>query len=241
MYKFAPNNFNYVTCDRCFYLKHKLNIEIQGNFPEIFNAFDLKQKDFFLDKGTAAISDQLPDGKFYRTVTKKDRTDRIKKGFPEFNDLEIPATIISKGLKDNKNREYILAGKPDLVVKFKDSFGILDFKTTSDKDKTQSYKFQLESYAQIFENPLDGPKLSPFSNLGLIQFSPEEITSSDLKSMNQKMKISYYPLKRNVEEFSNFITDKIDILENNNIPEKNLNCKICNSADKYSEALSNEK
>ncbi len=47
MYKFAPNNFNYVTCDRCFYLKHKLNIEIQGNFPEIFNAFDLKQKDFF--------------------------------------------------------------------------------------------------------------------------------------------------------------------------------------------------
>ena len=37
------------------------------------------------------------------------------------------------------------------------------------------------------------------------------------------------------------ITDKIDILENNNIPEKNLNCKICNSADKYSEALSNEK
>ena len=52
MYKFAPNNFNYITCDRCFYLKHKLNIEIQGNFPEIFNAFDLKQKDFFLDKGT---------------------------------------------------------------------------------------------------------------------------------------------------------------------------------------------
>ena len=59
--------------------------------------------------------------------------------------------------------------------------------------------------------------------------------------MNQKMKISYYSLKRNVEEFNNFITDKIDILENNNIPEKNLNCKICNSADKYSEALSNEK
>ena len=31
------------------------------------------------------------------------------------------------------------------------------------------------------------------------------------------------------------------IYRNNNIPEKNLNCKICNSADKYSEALSNEK
>ena len=76
-------------------------IRVYLDFPEIFNAFDLKQKDFFLDKGTAAISDQLPDGKFYRTVTKKDRTDRIKKGLSEFNDLEIPATIISKGLKDN--------------------------------------------------------------------------------------------------------------------------------------------
>ena len=30
--------------------------------------------------------------------------------------------------------------------------------------------------------------------------------------MNQKMKISYYSLKRNVEEFNNFITDKIDII-----------------------------
>ena len=50
----------------------------------------------------------------------------------------------------------------------------------------------------VSNTPLDGPKLSPFSNLGLIQFSPEEITSSDLKSMNQKMKISYYSLKRTI-------------------------------------------
>ena len=30
MYKFAPNNFNYVTCDRCFYLLHKLGIVIKN-------------------------------------------------------------------------------------------------------------------------------------------------------------------------------------------------------------------
>ena len=46
MYKFGPNNFNYANCDRCFYLLHKLRIEIKGNFPEIFNTLDLKQKDF---------------------------------------------------------------------------------------------------------------------------------------------------------------------------------------------------
>ena len=39
-YTFAPNNFNYADCNRCFYLKYKLNIEIKGNFPRIFNAFD---------------------------------------------------------------------------------------------------------------------------------------------------------------------------------------------------------
>ena len=31
MFKFAPNNFNYADCDRCFYLKYKLNIEIKEN------------------------------------------------------------------------------------------------------------------------------------------------------------------------------------------------------------------
>ena len=241
MYKLGPNNFNYVSCDRCFYLLHKLKIEIKGNFPEIFSSLDLRQKDFFINKGTSELSEKLPDGKFFKTVTKDERKKRVKKGLAEFNELEIPATITSKGLKDNKGREYILSGKPDLVTKFDNSFGILDFKTTSEKDKSHNYRFQLESYAQIFENPLDGPNLSPFSHMGLIQFTPAEIISSDMKSITQKMKMNYFPLERNVEEFRQFITDKIDILEQNNIPEKNLDCKICNSADKYSEVLSNEK
>ena len=241
MYKFGPNNFNYVSCDRCFYLLHKLRIEIKGNFPEIFSSLDLRQKDFFINKGTSELSEKLPDGKFFKTVTKDERKKRVKKGLAEFNELEIPATITSKGLKDNKGREYILSGKPDLVTKFDSSFGILDFKTTSEKDKSHNYRFQLESYAQIFENPLDGPNLFPFSHMGLIQFTPAEIISSDMKSITQKMKMNYFPLERNVEEFRQFITDKIDILEQNNVPEKNLDCKICNSADKYSEVLSNEK
>ena len=70
----------------------------------------------------------------------------------------------------------------------------MDFKTTSEKDKSHNYRFQLESYAQIFENPLDGPMLTPFSHMGLIQFTPGEIISSDLKSINQKMKMNYLSL-----------------------------------------------
>ena len=238
MYKFGPNNFNYVSCDRCFYLLHKLGIQIKGNFPEIFNTLDLKQKDFFINKGTSELSDNLPKGKFFKTVNKVERNKRKKNGLPEFKELEIPATITSKGLKDNKGREYILSGKPDLVTKFEKSFGILDFKTTSEKDKSHNYRFQLESYAQIFENPLDGPTLTPFSHMGLIQFTPAN-NFKWLKSINQKWKW-IFSAKRDKEEFNQFITDRIDVLEQNQIPNKFSECKISNSADKYSEAV-NEK
>lgn len=241
MYTFAPNDLNYANCSRCFYLKKKLQIEIKGNFPSIFNAFDLKQKDFYIDKGTRSFTDKLPEGKFFKTITKKERDKRKKDEIPEFNDLEIPGIIQSLELKDNKGRAFFLKGKPDLVVKFKDSYGILDFKTTSDEDKTQSYKFQLEAYAQIFENPHEGPELKPVSHLGLIQFTPDEIFDADFENCKQKMKINYFPLTRNSDEFKKFITEKIDILESNKIPLKYEKCKICNSADKYMEVMNNEK
>ena len=51
--------------------------------------------------------------------------------------------------------------------------------------------------------------------------------------------MNYFPIKRDTEEFKQFITDKIDILEGNQIPNKSLECKICNSADKYSEVVTN--
>ena len=76
MYTFAPNDLNYTNCSRCFYLKKKLQIEIKGNFPSIFNAFDLKQKDFYIDKSTRSFTDKLPEGKFFKTVTKKERDKR---------------------------------------------------------------------------------------------------------------------------------------------------------------------
>ena len=50
--------------------------------------------------------------------------------------MEIPALIKSKELNDKNNRKFVLKGKPDLVVKFENDYGILDFKTTSQEDKT---------------------------------------------------------------------------------------------------------
>lgn len=235
---FSPNNLNYITCERCFYLGQKLKIVFKGGFPQIFNTFDLTQKDYFLDKGTAGISKLLPEGKFFKTVTKTTRKERIKNSLPEFNDLEIPGNIKSIELKDNKSRLFTLGGRPDLVVKFKNSFGVLDFKTTGKEDKTQKYKYQLEAYAQIFENPNnETPTLTPITHLGLIQFTPSNIIKHDSKSCTQKIETNYFPLERNNEskaEFLKFMTYLIDILEKNSIPNKSLSCGICNAADEYS-------
>ena len=43
----------------------QIKIEIKGNFPEIFSSLDLRQKDFFINKGTSELSEKLPDGKFF--------------------------------------------------------------------------------------------------------------------------------------------------------------------------------
>ncbi len=241
-YTFAPNNLNYVTCNRCFYLMYKHKIKIEGGFPAIFNDLDLKQKDFFIEKVTSVISNDLPEGKFYKTVTQEERKKRKKETKSDFNEMEIPALIKSKELNDKNNRKFVLKGKPDLVVKFENDYGILDFKTTSQEDKTDKYKYQLEAYAQIFEFPEEGvPKLFPIGHMGLIQFSPEEIINSDLEYITQKMKMNYYPLKRDTDGFYAFITRLIDVLEMNRVPEKSSKCKKCNDVDRYLEIKKNEK
>ena len=85
-----------------------------------------------------------------------------------------------------------MGGLPDLIVKLKDGYGILDFKSTSELDKSQNYKYQLESYAQILENPNNKtPKLSPVLLIGLIQFTPKEIISHENNSISQKWKMQY--------------------------------------------------
>ena len=228
-YVFSPNSLNYIICNRCFYLEQKYGINFSGGFPQVFSDLDIAQKNYFIGKSTSFLPSKLADGKFYKTVTKKDRSQRKKNFEPEFKDLEIPERDFKLG-----GKRY--GAKPDLVVKFSDSYGILDFKTTGRDDKTDKYKYQLEAYAQIFEHPdEDTLKLFPISEMGLVQFTPSDITDSSSDSINQKMDMNYYPMKRDVKDFYNFITTLIDVLESNSIPDKNTNCKKCNDADKYLE------
>ena len=214
---FAPSELDYKAkkCQRCFYIQKKKRIK-PGDFPPpVFSLFDKAQKDYFKTKNSRDLSDKLPDGNFL-----------IGKN--------MPGKIISNNLVDNKNRNFKLQGIPDIVIKFKKGgYGIIDFKTTIlSENKSEFYKYQLEAYAQIFTNPgstsvATTPKLEPITYMGILQFNPTTISEHNHDQCNQKMQILYSPLKRNEKDFYYHITNLIDLLENDRIPNFNDSCNYC--------------
>jgi len=147
---------------------------------------------------------------------------------------ELPGKISSAEMQDNKKRSFILQGRPDIVIKFeKDGYGIIDFKTTNLKDtKSESYKYQLEAYAQIFTNPgatktAKTPKLSPITHMGIMQFYPTEIFEHRENECDLRMKTQYSSLKRDEKDFMNHITNIIDLLERNEVPDFDPKCNEC--------------
>ena len=146
-YHFSPSEFNFLRCKRCYYLKKVRKIEFTSSFPEVFTALDISQKKYFLSKKTDTLSKELPEGRFYNTVTKDERNERKKNNLPELNELEIPAKIYSRNLKDNKDRIFTLGGIPDLVVKF----------ATNKEDKYFKDKPSVLAYAYFPNNqPIGG-------------------------------------------------------------------------------------
>ena len=231
--KFSPSGLTYINCKRCFYLSYNYGINYSSGFPGVFSTFDITHKNRFQDLSTKEMFSNLPDGKFYKTVNSVEAKSRKKNNESQFKEMELPGFIKSDTLKDNKSREFFLAGKPDLVVKFDDgTYGILDFKTTSEDDKTQAYKHQLEAYAQIFEKPgatgvAKTPRLFPISYMGLMQFTPKEIFEHNDMNYKQNFNINHYKLKRNTEEFYVHVTSLIDIILEEKIPTFNNRCSIC--------------
>ena len=231
--KFSPSGLTYINCKRCFYLSYNYGINYSSGFPGVFSTFDITHKNRFQDLSTKEMFSNLPDGKFYKTVNSVEAKSRKKNNESQFKEMELPSFIKSDTLKDNKSREFFLAGKPDLVVKFDDgTYGILDFKTTSEDDKTQAYKHQLEAYAQIFEKPgatgvAKTPRLFPISYMGLMQFTPKEIFEHNDMNYKQNFNINHYKLKRNAEEFYVHVTSLIDIILEKKIPTFNNRCSIC--------------
>ncbi len=207
-FKITPSGVDYaLKCKRCLWLAYK-GIKLDAFFPPIFNAFDLIQKKFLINKSVKTMSKDLLDG---RIMT------------------ELSGYIGSTILKDNKGRPFIIRGKTDVVVEFNTNpkkYGIIDLKTTNlNPSKIENYKLQLESYATIFLNPnAKTPKFSNIEELGLYLFEPKEITNISNNACNMKFETLYLKGQRYEEDLKNRITDIIDVYEMKQPPEYNSAC-----------------
>ena len=211
IFKVAPSGLDYaLKCKRCLWLSHK-GIKLDAFFPPIFNAFDLIQKKFLITQSVKLMSKALPDG---RIMT------------------ELSGFIGSSTLKDKKGRSFVISGKTDVVVEFKTNpkkYGIIDLKTTNiNPSKIENYKFQLESYATIFENPNSKtPKFSNVEEIGLYLFEPKEITNISNSSCNMKFETLYLKGNRCHEDLINRITNIIDVYTMEQAPDYNPACASC--------------
>lgn len=210
-------DFQISKCHRCFFLSKKLGIQTNNYPPPVFNKLDIIQKDFFIDKDTSFLSKKLPSGYF-------------------LSDQDLPSKISSSILKDKKERSFRLVGIPDLVIKFKnEGYGIIDFKTTKISDqKANFYKFQLEAYATIFENPgkinsMETPLLKPVTKLAILQFDPNKIEAINNEVCNMSFEIGYVELENRItNELYDRATLAIDIICQETTPPLNENCHDCN-------------
>ena len=215
----SPSSLDYQVskCHRCFFLSKKLGIQTNNYPPPVFNKLDIIQKDFFIDKDTSFLSKKLPSGHF-------------------LSDQDLPNKISSSILKDKKERSFKLVGIPDLVIKFKnEGYGIIDFKTTKISDqKANYYKFQLEAYATIFENPgkinsMETPLLKPVTKLAILQFDPNKIEAINNVVCNMSFEISYVELENRItNELYDRATLAIDIISQESAPPLNDKCHDCN-------------
>ena len=210
-FKITPSGVDYaLRCKRCLWLSHK-NIKLDAFFPPIFNSLDLIQKKFLQRQSVKIMSKSLPDGRFMN---------------------ELNGFIGSSILKDNKGRSFVIVGKTDVVIEFDTKpkkYGIIDLKTTSiNPSKIENYKFQLESYATIFENPnAKTPKFSNVEEISLYLFEPKEITSISGKVCNMKFETLYLKGNRCGKELINRVTDILDVITMKEPPNYNLRCASC--------------
>ena len=208
IYTFSPSEFafNYAGCKRCYYDQKVNNIKVSLSFPSIFSKLDILQKNFYHDKSSKVISNDMDPGTIKTDYAKLQK---------------------SKILEDNKGRKFQLKGKIDAYIKHKDSYSIIDFKVTDiSEKKIETYTTQLLSYALMFTHPDEKSlKLYPINKLGIFCFEPDVMVDYQ-NAPNFKMSTKYYPIKRDDNKMINFITKVIDLLEGI-VPNSEEKCSVC--------------
>jgi len=210
-FNYSPSEFafGFEGCKKCYYDKKVYGKELKVPFPGIFSKFDSLQKNYYHKKSSKLLSDSLDEGEI----------------IGDFNKM-----LKSEVLYDLKDRPFTMSGKIDGYIKHKDSFTIIDFKTTKiSENKIDAYATQLQSYALMMEKPKDGSlKLTPIKRLGIFCFEPEDISKADDKDCNIRMKTQWFEIPRDDKDLLGYITKIQDVLYSEDKPESSSNCGVCN-------------
>ena len=207
---YSPSEFafGFEACNSCYYDKKINGVELKVPFPGIFSKFDSLQKKFYHGKSSKLLSENLEDGEIVG----------------DFNKM-----LKSEILYDLKDRPFTLSGKIDGYIKHKDSFTIVDFKTTKiNESKVDAYATQLQTYALMMEKPKEGSlKLTPVKRLGIFCFEPSDI---ELKKNNcsMVMETHWFDIPRDDKDLIGYITKIQDVLYSKTKPQSSPTCNICN-------------
>ena len=211
IFNFSPSEFafGFEECQRCFYDKKVNGIILKTGFPAIFSKIDSIQKNYYHSSSSKLITDELEEGEIISNYNKM---------------------LKSQVLYDLKNRPFTMSGKIDAYIKHKDSFTIVDFKTTMiNENKIDTYATQLQSYALMIEKAQEGSlKLTPIKRLGIFCFEPRDILKANNKNCTMHMNTKWFEIYRDDRNLINYITKIQDVLYSKKIPESGSRCGICN-------------
>lgn len=113
----------------------------------------------------------------------------------------------------------------DCLVRFEDnSYGIIDFKTSSAAKSSKMYARQLHAYAAALKNPAPGSELKEctVSDLGLVVYSPAKfhtpMDANNKVSAALTGQLTYDHIPYDNEAFEAFLSDVLDVLNMEHAP-----------------------
>jgi len=211
-YRLSPSDltFSYEGCKRCFYLKVVNGIaQPSMPLPSIFSKIASLLKNHYDGKHTSELHAALPSG----TVS--------------YGEKNVRSGIIQ--LPNHKATCYI-SGRFDIVVSFDDgTYGVIDFKTSNpESDSANLYSRQLHAYAYALEHPATNAlALSPVTKLGLLYFYPESVNQQSIERLSYEAEITWIEIRKDEEDFLEFIDEVLNVLELPEAPECSPNCQWC--------------
>ena len=185
--------------------------------PSIFSKIASLLKNHYTGKHTSELHVNLPPG----TVT--------------YGEKNVRSEIIK--LPNHEATCYI-NGRFDIVISFENgTYGVVDFKTGNpNKEAAYLYSRQLHAYAYALEHPASGAlNLAPISKMGLLYFYPSAINQQTIERLSYEAEITWMEIRKDEEDFLEFIDQVLDVLELPEPPVQSLNCQWCNYIYKLNE------